>query len=111
MPRRRTVLATVGAVAALLLLAVWQVPQWLDWTRYRTTIEVLATATLGEPVTISGPISLTLLPQPELTAAQVNIGGDRPADLSIRVQALRLRTAFWPLLGGCLLYTSPSPRD
>ncbi len=82
------------------MLAVWQVPQWLDWTRYRTTIEVLATATLGEPVTISGPISLTLLPQPELTAAQVNIGGDRPADLSIRVQALRLRTAFWPLLGG-----------
>ncbi len=90
----------VGAVAALLLLAVWQVPQWLDWTRYRTTIEVLATATLGQPVTIGGPISLTLLPQPELTAARVNIGGDRPADLSIRVRALRLRIAFWPLIGG-----------
>ncbi len=93
-------LVAVGAVGALLLLAVWQVPQWLDWTRYRTTIEVLATATLGQPVTISGPISLTLLPQPELTAAQVNIGGNGPADLSIRVQALRLRIAFWPLIGG-----------
>ncbi|MFZ0020424.1 MAG: AsmA family protein [Acetobacteraceae bacterium] len=98
--RWRTVLVTVGAVTALLLLAVWQVPQWLDWTRYRTTIEVLATATLGQPVSISGPISLTLLPQPELTAAQVNIGGNGSADLSIRVQALRLRTAFWPLVAG-----------
>ena len=99
-PRGRAVLVTVGAVTALLLLAAWQVPQWLDWTRYRTTIEVLATATLGQPVTISGPISLRLLPQPELTAEQVNIGGNGPADLSIRVQALRLRTAFWSLVAG-----------
>jgi hypothetical protein len=95
--RLRTLLAVA---AALLLLAVWQVPQWLDWTRYRATIEVLASATLGQPVTISGPISLTLLPQPVLTAAQVNVGGNGPADLSIKVEALRLRVAFWPLIGG-----------
>ncbi len=66
--------------AALLLLAVWQVPQWLDWNRYRATIEVLASATLGQPVTIDGPITLTLLPQPVLTAAQVNSGGEPAAD-------------------------------
>ena len=96
---RRTVLVTVGAVTALLLLAVWQVPQWLDWTRYRTTIEYLRLRH-WPAVSISGPISLTLLPQPELTAAQVNIGGNGSADLSIRVQALRLCTAFWPLVAG-----------
>ena len=56
---------------------MWLVPQWLDWTRYRATIEVLASATLGQPVTIQGPITLTLLPQPVLTAAQVNVGGSR----------------------------------
>jgi hypothetical protein len=93
----RTALA---AIAALLLLAVWQVPQWLDWTRYRATIEVLATTTLGQPVTISGPISLTLLPQPVLTAEQVSVGGDGSANLSIRVEALRLRVALWPLIRG-----------
>ena len=75
-------------------------PQWLDWTRYRATIEVLASATLGQPVTIQGPITLTLLPQPVLTAAQVNVGGTEPADLSIHVDALRLRVALWPLIGG-----------
>ncbi len=84
----------------MLLLAVWQVPQWLDWTRYRATIEVLASATLGQPVTISGPIALTLLPQPVLTASQVNVGGTGAADVSIHVEALRLRVALWPLLGG-----------
>ena len=61
---------------------------------------MLASATLGQPVTISGPISLTLLPQPVLTAARVNVGGGEPTDLSIRVEALRLRIAFWPLIGG-----------
>jgi hypothetical protein len=87
-------------LASLALLAAWQVPQWLDWTRYRATIEVLASATLGQPVTIRGPIALTLLPQPVLTAAQVNIGGSEPTNLSIRVDALRLRVALWPLIGG-----------
>ena len=84
----------------MLLLAVWQVPQWLDWTRYRATIEALASATLGQPVTISGPITLTLLPQPVLTASQVNVGGSRGRRFSIHVEALRLRVALWPLLGG-----------
>jgi hypothetical protein len=94
------VLVAVAGLAAALVLGVWQVPQWLDWTRYRTTIEALATATLGQPVTISGPISLTLLPEPELTAARVNVGGGGTADLSIHVEALRLRVALWPLIGG-----------
>jgi hypothetical protein len=94
------VLVAVAGLAAVLLLGVWLVPQWLDWTRYRATIEALASATLGQPVTISGSISLTLLPEPELTAANVNIGGRGPDDLSIRVAALRLRVALWPLIGG-----------
>jgi hypothetical protein len=99
-PRPRTALVIGIGVVALLLVGVWQVPQWLDWARYRSTIEALATATLGQPVTIGGPISLTLLPQPMLTAARVNVGGSLPADLAIHVQALRLRVALLPLIGG-----------
>ncbi len=99
-PRRRTGLIAVGGITAFVLFAMWQVPQWLDWTRYRTTVEVLATATLGQPVMIGGPISLTLLPQPMLTAAQVNVGGGGPAEPSIHVEALRLRIALWSLIGG-----------
>jgi AsmA-like C-terminal region/AsmA family len=99
-PRRRTCLTGLAAFASLVLLAAWLIPQWLDWTRYRATIEVLASATLGQPVTIQGPITLALLPQPVLTAAQVNVGGREPTNLSIHVDALRLRVALWPLIGG-----------
>ena len=94
-------------LAALLLLAVlaaWQVPGRLDWNRYRATIEVLASSTLGRPVTIAGPITLSLLPETELTAADVVVGGsskeDGNAAPALTVKALRLRVAPLPLLAG-----------
>jgi uncharacterized protein involved in outer membrane biogenesis len=92
----------IGFASLMLLavLAIWQVPQWLDWTRYRDTIEVLATTMLGRPVAIQGPIALTVLPEPLLTATQVDIGTGSPADVSVHVKALRLRVALWPLLAG-----------
>ncbi len=92
--------ALFAAVTGAFLLAVWLVPQWLDWNRYRSTVEALAATTLGQPVTIRGPISLTLLPQPALTAAEVSIGGNGPKDLAFRLAVLRLRVGVWSLLGG-----------
>ena len=99
-PRARTLLLAVTGLLILAVLAAWQVPQWLDWARYRSTIEALASATLGRSVTIEGPIALTLLPEPLLTATQVDIGSGSTNDVSVRVKALRLRVALWPLLGG-----------
>lgn len=96
----RAWLLAVATVFVIALIAVWQVPQYLDWVRYRASIEALATARLGQPVEIRGAVSLSLLPQPVLTAAQVAIGGAGGAQTSIHVEALRLRVALWPLLTG-----------
>lgn len=98
--RVRTWLIAVAAMLMLAVAAIWQVPQHLDWTRYRATLETLASSALSKPVSIRGPIKLGLLPQAVLTAAQVSIGSDEPGDTSIKVQALRLRVALWPLLSG-----------
>ena len=87
-------------VLALLVLAAWQVPPRLDWNRYRATLEVLASARLGTPVTINGRITLALLPEPVLVADAVSVGEDTSAAPSMRVQALRLRLALSPLLAG-----------
>ena len=81
--------------AAVASLAVWLVPRWLDWTRYRTTIEALASATLGRPVTIAGPIVLTLLPRAGVDCGPVDVGGsDGSADLSIRVRGAATAVAL-----------------
>ena len=90
------------AVAVLLLaagLAVWQIPQMLDWNRYRAAIESVVAAGLGRPVRIAGPIRLSLLPQATLIAGDVFIG-DTGDGAAATVGELRLRVALSPLLTG-----------
>ncbi len=100
----RILLASLAALLLLASLAAWLVPGRLDWNRYRGTIEALASVRLGRPVTIAGPITLSLLPETELTAADVvvagNAPGEEPAAPALTVKALRLRVAPLPLLSG-----------
>lgn len=94
-----------GAVlgVALLLVAVigaaWLVPPLLDWNHYRAGIIELVSNDLGHPVTIDGPISLQLLPEPILTAGRVSVA-DAQDGVSIAVAELRVRLALVPLLSG-----------
>jgi hypothetical protein len=97
-------LRIAGAVAAgllLALLAAWLAPRELDWNRYRDTIATVASTTLGRPVQITGPVSLTLLPHPVLTAAGVMVT-DAGDGASAAVAELRLQVAMLPLLAGRL---------
>ena len=100
----RILLVGLAALVALALVAAWQVPGRLDWNRYRATIESLASVTLGRPVTIAGPITLSLLPETELTAADVVVASNEPGQEltapALTVKALRLRVAPLPLLAG-----------
>ena len=92
----RLLLASVGAVLALVILATWLVPGQLDWNRFRPEIERLSSAHLGREVRIKGPITLTLLPQPVITASAITVAGAAP----IRADTLRLRVGLAALLAG-----------
>ena len=98
---RRGRLAAAAAVAALaaVLACVWVVPGLLDWNRYRDGIAALASQRLGRGVRIGGPVSLQLLPQPVLTAADVSVE-DAGDGVQFEAKALRLRVALGPLLAG-----------
>jgi uncharacterized protein involved in outer membrane biogenesis len=87
------------------LLAAWVVPGLLDWTRYRTTIESLASSTIGHPVRIDGPISLSLLPETVLSADRVRVVSTtgESASPAVSIDALRVRVALGPLLRGHLV--------
>ncbi|CAH2599472.1 AsmA family protein [Rhodovastum atsumiense] len=92
----------LGGFALLLLLAVaavWLLPPLLDWDRYRDSIATLASEQLGRDVRIAGPISLALLPTPQLTAAGVSVteGGD---GITIRADQLNLRVGLAALAAG-----------
>src|SRR6516225_10003035 len=95
----RWLIVGLCVLAVLLLAAAWLLPSTLDWNRYRGTIAALASDTLGRSVRIDGPVALTLLPQPMLTAAQVSVAaGDK--DIAIKVARLSVRVSLEALLGG-----------
>jgi uncharacterized protein involved in outer membrane biogenesis len=92
----RFVLGGLAGLLILILGAAWLLPSVLDWNRYRTSFEALASSALGQPVAIEGPITLTLLPHPVLTASRVSVGATSELrDGSyIAVDSLRLRVAL-----------------
>jgi len=91
----------VAAAGLVLVAAVWVVPGWLDWNRYRDSIAALLSDGLGRPVRIDGAITLTLLPQPVLTASGLSVdAGDAANEPVFRARAARLRVALGPLLAG-----------
>jgi uncharacterized protein involved in outer membrane biogenesis len=98
---RRWAVAAAVLLLALAGAALWIVPRLLDWEAWRTELAEIASAQLGRPVTLDGPITLTLLPQPRVEAATVAIG---PAadGLLVDARALRLRLDLGALLAGRL---------
>ncbi len=91
-----------AALASLLVLAAAAaaiVPPMLDWNRYRGAIASLAASAIGHPVRIDGPVSLSLLPEPVLTASRIGVA-DEAGHFALTARALRLRVALGPLLGG-----------
>ncbi len=91
-------LLLTGLVAAC-LLAAWLVPPLLDWNRYRADLADLVSFNLGRAVAIEGPISLSLLPEPVLTAGRVTVAEDHDG-VTMAVSELRVRLALLPLLAG-----------
>ena len=104
--RLARILAGVSAgLIVAVLLAAWAVPPLLDWGRFRTGIAAIASAQLGRPVVIGGEVTLRLLPEAVLTAADVTLP-DQGDGISAQLGALRLQVALAPLLAGRIV-----PRD
>ncbi len=98
MRRARLVLLLFAVVIAVVVAVAAMLPNVTDWTRYRGTLEALAGEALGRPVAIAGPVALSLLPEPVLTASRVSVGGGGGARITVR--ELQLRVALLPLLTG-----------
>ena len=95
----RVILTVLLALFVLAACAVWIGPGLLDWNRYRTTIAALASTALGRNVHIDGTVTLQLLPQPVLTAAQITVQ-DASDGAALTAARLRLVVGLGALLSG-----------
>ncbi|CCG41005.1 AsmA family protein [Magnetospirillum molischianum] len=75
------------------VVAVLVVPALMDWSSLRPGIERTATAALGWPVSVSGPISARLVPDPVVILERVSVG-------TAGFETVRLEFGIAPLLSG-----------
>ncbi|MEQ8587591.1 MAG: AsmA family protein [Thalassobaculaceae bacterium] len=104
----RKVLIAIAAVVALLVAAVLVVPSLIDWNGYKPEIQTAARDATGRELKIDGDLSLSILPSPTLSVADVSLanieGGSTPDMASL--QSLDVSVALIPLLSGEIRVTS-----
>jgi len=91
------------ALAGLLLA-----PQFVDLERYRPQIAERISNWCGRPVTLGGPISLSLLPSPHVSVQDLivaNVLGAQTPEM-VRVHRVDAAVSFLPLLAGRIEVTS-----
>ena len=67
------VLLIIGGLLVGLLAALFVVPVFVDWTRYRGVFEEEATRLLGREVRVGGRVNLRLLPTPYIRFEKVRV--------------------------------------
>ena len=85
------------AVALLIILAVAglaAIPYAVPWERYRPAIEAAFERKTGYDVAIQGPIDVTFLPRPSLTARNVAMTGRTDGDVDFEFQAQQVDVGF-----------------
>ncbi len=70
----QTTLLTLGITLILALVTALVGPAFVDWGRFRTNFEAQASRLAGQPVRISGPIHVRLLPIPMVRLQGIDVG-------------------------------------
>ncbi len=94
----QTTLLGLAIAIILALVAALVGPLLVDWGGYRTMFQVEATRLVGLDVRVAGAIDARLLPSPQLTLHDIEIG--RSGDEKIRARSLGIEFALGPLLRG-----------
>lgn len=100
----RKILYVLGGLVALLIAAAVVAPMVVDVNDYKAEIVAQVKEQTGRDLVIDGPLDLSLLPSPVLSAEGVrfaNVAGSSEPDMA-RIGSLRVSVAALPLLAGRL---------
>jgi hypothetical protein len=95
----QTTLLGLAIAIILAIVSALVAPLVVDWNHYRAPIEAEASRLTGLSVRVNGAIDARLLPTPDITLRDVEVGGTgQPPQL--RAGMLKLELALGPLLRG-----------
>lgn len=98
---KRALVLIIGLIVALVAVALI-LPGFLDWNQYKGDLTAQVEALTGRPLKVNGNVSLTILPSPTLSAADVqlaNVAGGAAKDMAT-LKSLDVRISLMPLLSG-----------
>jgi uncharacterized protein involved in outer membrane biogenesis len=93
----QTTLLGLAITIILALVAALVAPLLVDWTHYRPLIEAEASHLIGTDVRVKGAIDARLLPSPQLTLHDIEIGTGAN---TVRARSLGIEFALTPLMRG-----------
>ena len=93
---------------ALVVAALFLVPPFLDWERFKPEITERLEAITGRALVIDGPVEVSILPSPGITVADLRIANapGAAAPEFARIDSLDLSLALGSLIGGEVAVTS-----
>jgi len=94
----QTTLLGLAIAIILALVAALVGPLLIDWGSYRSIFETEATRLAGVEVRVKGDIDARLLPSPQLTLRDIEIGAPGPEQM--RARSLDIEFALAPLVRG-----------
>lgn len=98
------VLLWIGGILVAILCAMFAVPHFVDWTRYRGVFEEEASRILGREVRVSGAVNLRLLPTPFVRFEKLRLAdaAGQTGEPFFRADDFTLWLAPAPLLRGAI---------
>jgi len=92
----------LGIIVVLFLAGLVLAPQLVDLDRFKAPLAAQLSERAGRPVELAGPIALSLLPLPAVTAREVRVANPPGAAVAsmVRLRALEVKLALLPLLAG-----------
>ena len=101
----RGVLTLLAVALVALLTAALIAPLFIDWSAHRGEIEARLGALTGGHVTLTGPITLRLLPIPYLELGEGSAAGPGPDQPRLSFKSARLELALVKLASGAIRFT------
>ena len=101
----RFILTIIAVALVALLTAALAVPYFVDWSAHRAEIAERLEAFAGGRVTLSGPVTLRLLPTPFIEVGAGSASGASPDAPNLVFEGARLELALAKLASGVLRFT------
>jgi uncharacterized protein involved in outer membrane biogenesis len=91
---------TLAILVCLVLAGLVLAPKFIDLNRFKEPVVAELVALTGRTLELRGPLSLSLLPGPTVTARDVRLANPPGAAVEdmVRLRAVEVKLAFWPLL-------------